>query len=377
MNTANCKLRKKLVENCHRIVVKAGSRLLTDPAAIAALVDQIAAIRESGKQVILVSSGAVAMAMKSLNMKKRPSHLSEVQGLAAMGQVSLMAIYERECLRHGFRMAQLLLTGDDLRARERHLNLQNCIETLLANNVLPVINENDPISVKELKFGDNDFLASLLGSMTRADLTIILTTVDGLLRPNEDGTLGDRISVVQGVTKAERGMAHGTDDGSQSIGGMTSKVKAAEILNTAGEALWIANGREPNILERIFNGEDVGTIFLPTEKKHKLESKKRWISTFSKISGRLIVDDGAVKAIKKTPCSLLPAGLLFVEGSFKRGDVVEIASITGEVFARGQTNFSDADCKKLAGCQTSEIRTILGCVAEEEIIHRNNLTTGA
>ena len=243
MNNA-VKLRKDLIARCHRIVIKAGTRLLTDPQAIPQLVDQIAWIRSTGRQVIFVSSGAVGTAMKMLKLKKRPSHLSEVQALAAIGQVKLMSLYQAECQKRGFHAAQLLLTADDLRARERHLNLENCIEALLSQNVLPILNENDPVSVDELKFGDNDSLASLMGSMTRADLTVILTTVNGLLKPNEDGSLGDRISVVQGVTKEQHDMASGTDDGNFSIGGMTSKLKAAEILNSAGEALWIADGRE-------------------------------------------------------------------------------------------------------------------------------------
>lgn len=373
MNNA-VKLRKDLIARCHRIVIKAGTRLLTDPQAIPQLVDQIARIRSTGRQVIFVSSGAVGTAMKMLKLKKRPSHLSEVQALAAIGQVKLMSLYQAECQKRGFHAAQLLLTADDLRARERHLNLENCIEALLSQNVLPILNENDPVSVDELKFGDNDSLASLMGSMTRADLTVILTTVNGLLKPNEDGSLGDRISVVQGVTKEQHDMASGTDDGNFSIGGMTSKLKAAEILNSAGEALWIADGREERILEKIFNGEEVGTIFIPAEgMKHKMESKKRWINTFSTVKGKVVVDNGAVRALRKTACSLLPAGLVGVKGSFKRGDIVEICALDGKVIAKGKTNFSSSDCRKLVGKQTAEIRNAIGSATEEEIIHRNNL----
>ena len=366
-------VRKDVIRRCKRVVVKAGTRLLTDPQALPALVEQIAAIRKSGRQVILVSSGAVGTGMKLLGLKKRPSHLSEIQALAAMGQVKLMSNYERECLKHGFRTAQLLLTADDLRSRERHLNAMNCIEALLARDVLPVINENDPVSVDELKFGDNDTLASLLGSMIRADLTVILTTVDGLLRTNPDGSFGDRIPLVRGVTQEQRDMATGTDDGNTSIGGMITKVRAAEILNESGEVLWIASGLMPRVLERIFEGDDVGTLFLPPEGSRKLESKKRWIAVFSKVSGRLTVDAGAERAILRTACSLLPSGVVKVTGSFKRGDVLEIAGPKGRLIARGQTNFSSAECRKLAGHRSSDIRALLGCDAEEEIIHRNSL----
>ncbi len=370
--TKNVTLRKKLIAGCHRIVIKAGTRLLTDPKAIPLLIDQIARLRESGHQVIFVSSGAVGTAMKMLKMKKRPSHLSEVQALAAMGQVKLMSIYQAECQKRGFHAAQLLLTADDLRARERHLNLENCIEALLAMDVLPILNENDPVSVDELKFGDNDSLASLMGSMTRADLTIILTTVNGLLRPNPDGTLGERISVVQGVTQEQHNMATGTDDGNFSIGGMTSKLKAAEILNSAGEALWIADGRDAQVLERIFNGEDVGTVFLPAD-GHKMEAKKRWINTFSTAKGTLIIDNGAVRAISRTPCSLLPVGLVGVRGTFGRGDIVELRAVSGKLIGKGKTNFKSSDCRKLLGRQSSELRTVFGCDVDEEVVHRNNM----
>ena len=366
-------IRKKLIGNCKRVVVKAGTRLLTDPQSMPALVKQIAAIRQSGRQVILVSSGAVGMGMKLLGMTKRPHHLSEIQALAAMGQVKLMSMYEEECLKYGFRAAQLLLTADDLRSRERHLNAMNCIEALLSKDILPVINENDPVSVDELKFGDNDTLASYLGSMVRADLTLILTTVNGLLQPNPDGTLGDRIPLVQGVTREQREMATGTDDGNTSIGGMITKIRAAEILNESGDTLWIASGLMPDILQKIFAAEDVGTVFLPAEGIHKLEAKKRWIAVFSKVSGVLTVDEGAKRAIERRAGSLLPSGVTKVEGTFKRGDVLEIRDSAGAVIARGQTNFSSAECRKLAGCHSNEIRSILGCDAEEEIIHRNSL----
>lgn len=365
--------RRKVIDSCRRVVVKAGTRLLTDPKTLPLLVEQIAAIRQTGRQVVLVSSGAVGTGMKLLGLKKRPHHLSEVQALAAIGQVKLMSDYEHECLKYGFRTAQMLLTADDLRSRERHLNVLNCIESLLAQDVMPILNENDPVSVDELKFGDNDTLASMLGSMIRAELTIILTTVDGLLKTNPDGSFGERISIVRGVTQEQRDMASGTDDGNTSIGGMITKVRAAEILNDAGEVLWIASGRMPHVLERIFRAEDVGTLFVPPEGKHRLEAKKRWIAAFSRVAGVLHVDSGAARALRRTACSLLPSGIRKVTGSFKRGAVLEIRDPEDRLIARGQSNFSSAECRKLAGRQTSEIREILGCDAEEEVIHRNSM----
>ena len=368
----NCELRKKLLKNCHRVVVKAGTRLLTDPELLPRIVMQIKELRDSGKQVILVSSGAVGTGMKSLGLTRRPRKLSQVQALAALGQVKLMSMYESECEKLGFRAAQILLTAEDLRSRERHLNSLNCIETLLADNVLPVINENDPVSVDELKFGDNDILASLLASMTRADLTIILTTVDGLKKPNEDGTLGDRISVVRGITDTQRDMAKGTDDGNMSIGGMASKLKAADTLNSAGETLWLASGKETDILERIFRGEDVGTVFLPSSAR-KMESRKRWLSSFSRPSGKLVIDEGAVNALKKHGSSLLASGIFAVNGEFDRGDVLEIVSGNNVLIGKGLTNFSSAECRMLMGHKSSENHAILHYDADDEIIHRNNM----
>ena len=376
MNTKNenCELRKKLLEDCRRVVVKAGTRLLTDPELLPGIVRQIKELRDAGKQVILVSSGAVGTGMKSLGLTRRPRRLSQVQALAALGQVKLMSMYEAECEKLGFRAAQILLTAEDLRSRERHLNALNCIETLLSDDVLPIINENDPVSVDELKFGDNDILASLLASMTRADLTIILTTVDGLKKPNPDGSLGERISVVRGITDTQRDMAKGTDDGNMSIGGMASKLKAADTLNSAGEALWLASGKETDILDRIFRGEDVGTVFLPAStRKKKMESRKRWLSSFSRPHGRVVIDDGAVQALRRRGSSLLASGITSVEGDFVRGDVLEIVSQDGQLIGKGLTNFSSDECRKLMGHQSSENHLILNYDADDEVIHRNNL----
>ena len=366
--------RKQILRSCRRVVLKVGTRLLADQSAIARLVTQIHALRESGRQVILVSSGAVGMGMRAAGLRKRPRHLSEVQALAAMGQATLMSMYEAECRKYDFRAAQLLLTADDLRSRERHLNAANCIEALLAHDVLPIINENDPVSVSELKFGDNDTLAALLGSMIRADLTIILTTVDGLLDRNPDGSLGKRFSVVHGVTSQLKDLASGTDDAAFSIGGMASKLKAAEVLNGAGEALWIASGEDADIIARIFAAEDVGTVFLPQDGSHKMGSRKRWLASFSRPAGTVSVDDGAADALTKKGSSLLPSGVVSVTGNFRRGDVVKIArASTGAVLAKGITNFSSEEAGLIARHKSADLTTLLGCDAEDELVHRNNL----
>ncbi len=371
MNDKNCQLRRDVLKNCRRVVVKAGTRLLTDPELIPQLISGITVLREKGFKVLLVSSGAVGTGMKQLNMKKRPHKLSQVQALAAIGQCHLMAMYDDACAKYGFKTAQLLLTADDVRERERHLNIMNCIDSLWDNDILPIVNENDSVSVSELKFGDNDILSAMLATMTRAQLGIILTTEDGLRERNEDGTLGKRISVVKKITDTLKDSAQGTDNKEFSIGGMISKLRAAEMLTGAGEHLWIADGRVPTILSDIVEGKDVGTLFVPSRKQ--MESRKRWIRFFSNCSGKLVVDDGAAEAIRTKGRSLLPSGVRFVQGTFKRGDTLEIVNSSGTVVARGMTNFDSDECTRLIGCHSSKIAEILRRAADEEIIHRDNL----
>ncbi len=335
------------------------------------LISGIHALREKGYKVLLVSSGAVGTGMKQLQMKKRPRKLSQVQALAAIGQCHLMAMYDEVCRKFGFNSAQLLLTANDVRERERHLNIMNCIEALLDCGTLPIINENDSVSISELKFGDNDILSAMLATMTRAELTVILTTEQGLRARNADGSLGERISVVNKITDTLKESAQGTDNKDFSIGGMISKLRAAEMVTGAGEHLWIADGRIPDILQKIADGQDVGTLFVPARKQ--MVSRKRWIRFFARCSGRLVIDDGAVEALRSKGRSLLPSGVKAVEGTFKRGDTLEIVNAEGAVIARGLTNFGSADCAKLVGCQSKDIARILRRDADEEIIHRDNL----
>lgn len=363
--------RRQVLQHCHRVVVKAGTRLLTDPELIPQLISGIHVLREKGYKVLLVSSGAVGTGMKQLQMKKRPRKLSQVQALAAIGQCHLMAMYDEVCRKFGFNSAQLLLTANDVRERERHLNIMNCIEALWDCGTLPIINENDSVSISELKFGDNDILSAMLATMTRAELTVILTTEQGLRARNADGSLGERISVVNKITDSLKESAQGTDNKDFSIGGMISKLRAAEMVTGAGEHLWIADGRIPDILQKIADGKDVGTLFVPARKQ--MVSRKRWIRFFARCSGRLVVDDGAVEALRAKGRSLLPSGVKAVEGTFKRGDTLEIVNGEGAVIARGLTNFDSGDCAKLIGCQSKDIARILRRDADEEIIHRDNL----
>ena len=367
----NIQIRKQLLDGCQRVVVKVGTRLLTDEKMIPGLIAQLVKLRDRGWKVLLVSSGAVGIGMKLLETGKRPAKLSAVQALASVGQGRLMALYETACREHGFHAAQLLLTADDLRDRERHLNVLNCINALWAQNILPIVNENDAVSVDELKFGDNDVLAGLLAAMTRSDLTILLTTVDGLWKRDESGKLTDRISVVKNLDAKLKSNAAGTDDKAFSIGGMESKLRAAEIVTAAGEPLWIADGRVTGIIEKILNAEDVGTAFLP--KSGRMQGKKRWIKFFSRRSGQVVVDAGAAKALAQGGRSLLPSGVTGIEGDFKRGDTVEICNQQGGVIARGLVNFDAGECQKIMGKQSSEIAKTLRHDADDEIVHRNNM----
>ena len=366
----NIAQRNKIIKSAKRVVIKVGTRLLTDSSLIAPLIKQIAELKKAGKHVILISSGAVGIGMKTLALEKRPAKLSVIQSLAAIGQSKLMSIYERECAKYGFHAAQLLLTAEDLNDRERHLNVLNCINSLWNQNNLPIINENDSVSIDELKLGDNDTLAGLVAVMARCDLTILLTTVDGLHSLNR-GKLDKRISLVSTVTDRMKKSAIGTDDAAMSIGGMKTKLIAAEIVSSAGEALIIADGREKDALTQIFKCEDIGTLFLPAKGK-QMRSKKRWLNFFSRANGKVIIDDGAEKALLQKGRSLLPSGIIELEGSFKRGDTVNITNKAKKVFAKGLSNFSSDELEKILGKKSCEIRKILGS-GDDEAVHRNNL----
>ncbi len=364
--------RMAAVNSARQMIVKAGTRLLIDRKSIARLVSGIAAVRASGRRVLLVSSGAVGMGMETLKLERRPRDLARIQALAALGQTRLMSIYTEECAKYGFAAAQLLLTAGDLRDRRRCLNVMNCINALWESDVLPIVNENDSTSVAELKFGDNDTLAGMLGSLTGSRLTVLLTTEDGLRGRDAAGRLAERISEVSRLTPAIRALASGTDDAKFSIGGMASKLRAAEIVTGAGEYLWIADGRKNGILESVLNGEDTGTIFLPSGQR--MPGRKRWLRFFSRISGRITADAGAVRALTASGRSLLPSGVVEVSGEFKRGDTVEIVDESGRPVARGLVNFSSDDCRRIRGCKSSRIHEILGADSDEELVHRDNLT---
>jgi glutamate 5-kinase len=355
-------LRSDLLKNVSRIVVKLGTGVLTDSrkqpnvSHMEELVEQLAELRRSGKELVLVTSGAVGAGMGILGHVRRPSALAELQACAAVGQSRLMAVYEKLFGKFALSVAQVLLTHDDLEHHERHLNARNTLVTLLGHGVIPIINENDAISFTELKFGDNDKLSALVASLLPADLLIVLTTVDGVIE-NFGQPNARTIGVVEEIDERLETLAGGTDSAT-AVGGMASKVQAARIAVRSGIPMVIASGKKPEVLARVLAGETEGTLFVP--KPTKLQGRKRWIAFFHHPKGALFVDAGARKALRESGRSLLPPGVARCEGTFAAGDVVRICDLDGTEFARGIAAF---DCAEISG----------GNLKRVEVIHRDNL----
>ncbi len=368
--------RHDVLKKVRKVVVKVGTRLLTSidgsskAERIAQLVAEVHKLRQQGLEVIVVSSGAIGAGMMVLQTPKRPTSVPQLQAHAAVGQSRLMFLYETACHTHGFHCAQVLLTADDVRHRERHLNVSSCLDTLLNSKVLPIINENDSVSVDEIRFGDNDMLAALVATMVKADLTILLTSIDGLHRVLPDGQFGERISVVPQLTAQIRSMGRNTEDSRFSVGGMATKLQAAELVTKAGENLWIADGRDFTILQSIFSGHDIGTLFTARQGS-PMRGRHRFLAFFSGSSGALHVDQGAEKALCESGRSLLPSGITAVEQNFKRGDTVRILNTNGQEIARGVTNYSSLEIEKIKGQHTASLKDLLGYDAYEVVIHRN------
>ena len=355
-------MRIELFNNVSRVVVKLGTGVLTDAqkkpdlAQMQQLVAQMAALRKAGKDVVLVTSGAVGSGMGVLGHAKRPTDLAEMQACAAVGQSRLMATYEKLFGEFGIHVAQVLLTHDDLEHHERHLNARNTLVTLLDHGVVPIINENDAISFTELKFGDNDRLSALVAALLPADLLIILTTVDAVIE-NFGQPNARPVSVIEQIDDMIEGMAGGTTS-ETAVGGMASKVQAAKIVIRSGIPLVIASGRKSSVLSDILAGQDEGTLFVP--QPTRLTGRKRWIAFFHHPKGALQVDDGAKVALREGGKSLLPPGITRCEGTFIAGDVVRICDANGTEFARGIADFGAAEINAKT-------------LARVEVIHRDNL----
>ena len=355
-------VRSELLQHITRVVVKLGTGVLTDSrkqpdlAQMEQLVGQVVAQRQAGREVVLVSSGAVGAGMGVLGYKKRPSDLAELQACAAVGQSRLMAIYEKLFGAHGLAVAQILLTHDDLEHHERHLNARNTLVTLLSRGVIPIINENDVVSFTELKFGDNDKLSALVASLLPADLLVILTSVDGVLE--NFGKANPRtIPTIARIDQNVEGMAKGTDSAT-AVGGMASKIEAAKIVVRSGIPLIIASGRKKQVLARVITGQEEGTLFVP--KPTRLQGRKRWIAFFHYPKGTLFVDAGARKALRESGKSLLPPGVARCDGDFEAGEVVRICDLDGTEFARGIAGFTAGEIK---GRKLQRV----------EVVHRDNL----
>jgi glutamate 5-kinase len=370
-------LRKTYLGKSKRVVVKVGSAVLTDENGLNQkvmdnLAKEISFLLKSGKEVILVSSGAVAAGKKKLGLQTdRQLGLKEKQGAAAIGQSSLMRSYEDIFDSLGYKVAQVLLTHDDLSNRNRYLNVRNTILTLLDWNIIPIINENDTVSVEELRFGDNDTLGALITNLIEADLFICLTDVDGLYTGNPNGDSEARpVYSVAKVDKKVKAMA-GNVVGALGTGGMQSKINAAHMVSARGGSSFIGSGRTKAILQKLFACEAVGTFFMP--QAEKMQSRKHWIAYVLRPKGDLVLDQGACKALVKGGKSLLPSGIIEVRGKFKVGAPVQCLDEKGSAIATGLSNYSADDLGKIKGLNSVQIEKALGYKDSDEVIHRDNL----
>lgn len=366
-----------VVTHAQRIVAKVGSSLVTnegrglDRAAVAHWAAQIAALHKQGKQIVLVSSGAIAEGMARLGWRKRPSVMHELQAAAAVGQMGLCQAYEAAFAEHGLRTAQILLTHEDLADRHRYLNARSTLFALLRLGVVPIVNENDTVVTDEIRLGDNDTLGALVTNLIEADTLVILTDQRGLYdsdpRKNPQAKF---MSHAQAGDPALEAMAGGAGSGI-GTGGMLTKVLAAKRAAHSGAHTVIASGRERNVLTRLAQGECIGSelqAVLPV-----WSARKQWLADHLRLRGRVVLDDGAVQALLREGKSLLPIGVTEVEGEFGRGDVVACVDSQGHECARGLINYSSADTRRILRQPSSQIARILGSMTEPELMHRDNL----
>tara|TARA_R110002073_G_scaffold331685_1_gene516754 strand:- start:60 stop:1181 length:1122 start_codon:yes stop_codon:yes gene_type:complete len=368
---------KSLLKQARRVVVKVGSSLVTnqgkglDHTALACWAAQISSLKQMGKEIVLVSSGAIAEGMQRLAWEKRPTALYELQAAAAVGQMGLAQAYASSFCLHGLQSAQVLLTHEDLSNRKRYLNARSTLTTLLKLNIIPIINENDTVAIEEIRFGDNDTLAALVTNLIEADVLVILTDQAGLFtsdpRKNQDAKL---LHEVNAGDPAIEKMAGGIGS-SIGRGGMQSKVMAAKRAARSGAHTIIASGHEDEVLVRLAQGESIGTRLLA--KLPMLAARKQWLADYLQVRGYVTLDKGAVKALTKDGKSLLSIGVTDVNGDFERGEAVVCLDPEGREIARGLINYSAVETQKILQQGSNEIEKILGYVDEPELIHRNNL----
>ncbi|MED7789338.1 glutamate 5-kinase [Francisella sp. 19X1-34] len=369
--------RKDLLKVVKRVVVKVGTSTLTHQTGllniyrIEKLVRQLADLHNQGFEIILVTSGAVGAGMGKLGLQQRPKTLPEKQAIAAVGQVALIHLYQKLFSEYGKNIAQLLLTKDDIANRERYLNARNAFSALLAKGVIPIVNENDAVVIDEIKVGDNDTLSALVANLIDADLLVLLSDIDGLytVNPHMDSS-AKLLNIILEISDDIRAMAG--DVGSKfGTGGMVSKIKAAEIAVAGGVNMIIANGEDPKILLGIVSGEDIGTLFAKNNKKG-ITAKKHWITYSSHKRGEVVIDQGAVIALRQKK-SLLPCGIALISGDFQKGATVSISDTNQQEIATGLVNYSSQDLAKIKGCKSSEIANILGYRDYNEVIHVDNM----
>jgi glutamate 5-kinase len=358
--------------HCKRIVLKLGSNILrlgdgsVNEERMAKVGKAVDDLRKTGHEVVIVSSGAIALGMGKLNIGKRPVKLPELQGCAAIGQTILMQTWERSFEPFGITVAQVLLTREDVRGRKRHLAVHDTLEHLLSIGVIPIINENDTVSTDEIKFGDNDILSALVASLVKADLLAILSTAPGLMDRENGNAI---IPLVQEITPEIRALAGGSET-TTSVGGMVTKLDAASLATASGCTTFIGSGFDPAIVALLMQGQAVGTYF--PAKSNAIHSRKRWIAFFESARGTIYVDEGAKNAVVKKGSSLLPKGITGIEGSFDQGCVINIKA-DGNTFARGISAFSSAELLRVIGLGTDEIKRIYPDRKHCEAIHRDSL----
>lgn len=364
--------RKKLIKRTKRIVVKIGTSIITEKgklsrSRISAIVSDVVSLVKAGYSIVIVSSGAISAGAGALKVSRENITIPKKQALASVGQTVLMNEWRQCFLKEGYNVGQILLTEDDVKNRRRFINARHTFNSLLEMGIIPIVNENDSVVIKEIKFGENDILSAHVTNITEADLLILLSDVDGFFNDLSDSKPVEEIYEITNeiLSKAGgTGSVHGT-------GGMLSKLRAAEIIIKCGENMVIANGRIKGVLSRIMKGEKIGTIFVGSDKS--LSSRKRWIAFNMKSTGSIKIDDGALKALKQNKKSLLSTGVIEVEGRFDLGDAVDILNSSGQMVGKGIVNYSYRELQTIKGKKTDEIKTILGNSYFDEVINRNDL----
>jgi len=363
------------LKDATRLVIKLGTRVVSDASGcpdqdrLRLIVAEIAALVAAGKEVVVVSSGAIGAGMEALGLGERPKTLSGLQMCAAVGQSKLMSIYENLFAASGLKVGQVLLTRDGLADRKRYLNIRNTLRELRENNIVPVVNENDVVSVEELCFGDNDMLAAMVSVLTDSEALLLLSTADGLRQTVDDSD--SLISFVENLDESQFGLVSDCSD-ELSTGGMKSKLEAAVLATSSGVSTIIAPGNRDNILGTCIDGEAVGTFFAAKD-TDKTSSRKKWLAIFPTPTGSVEVDAGAEKALREGGVSLLPVGVKSVEEQFESGDLIAIKNKKGEVIARGLTAYSSEELAKIKGLNSDQCRDILGNTFSDEVVHRDNM----